>query len=223
MRVLLVSMPYMTPNLSSIALATLRPVLEQAGIATDTLYGSMLYPRTQLDHIFLERHGQFLFAPHLGADQEQVITGIMTRERDDLVRNCYPRERLDECDVLAKRLRSKLEQYSAYRDQLRASSGEVVQGEVDQLLGLLRTSAQPLPKGLSGATLQGVTELLRAAGHGLSASEVADAVGASRVTARRYLEHLADNGLADRQSRYGGSGRPEVEYRWRSARPGGAG
>jgi response regulator of citrate/malate metabolism len=117
-------------------------------------------------------------------------------------------------------LRAKLEQYSAYRDQLSASSDEVVQGEVDQLLGLLRTSAQPLPKGLSADTLQAVTDLLRAAPGGLSASEVAGSVGTSRVTARRYLEHLADSGLAERQSRYGGSGRPEVEYRWQSGRRG---
>ena len=41
-------------------------------------------------------------------------------------------------------------------------------------------------------------------------------VGISRVTARRYLEHLAGMGLADRQPRYsGGGGRPEVAYRWR--------
>jgi len=49
----------------------------------------------------------------------------------------------------------------------------------------------------------------------LSASEVAEVVGASRVTVRRYLEHLADGGSVDRSPRYGGSGRPEVEYRWR--------
>ena len=58
---------------------------------------------------------------------------------------------------------------------------------------------------------------LRDAGAGLSASEVAGAVGASRVTVRRYLEHLADSGVVVRRPRYGGGGRPEVEYRWGSA------
>jgi response regulator of citrate/malate metabolism len=112
-------------------------------------------------------------------------------------------------------LRAKLEQYAAYRDQLVSAGEEVVQGEVDQLFGLLRTSSTTLPKGLSADTLQAVTERLRAAGP-LSASEVAEATGTSRVTARRYLEHLADSGLAERQSRYGRAGRPEVEYRWQS-------
>jgi len=48
----------------------------------------------------------------------------------------------------------------------------------------------------------------------MSASEVAAIVGASRVTVRRYLEHLADTGSLERRQRYGGGGRPEVEYRW---------
>jgi response regulator of citrate/malate metabolism len=36
----------------------------------------------------------------------------------------------------------------------------------------------------------------------------------SRVTARRYLEYLADAGTASRSPRYGTPGRPENEYRW---------
>jgi response regulator of citrate/malate metabolism len=48
----------------------------------------------------------------------------------------------------------------------------------------------------------------------LSAAEVADAVGVSRVTARRYLEYLAEQGLALRSPRYGSAGRPEHVYRW---------
>lgn len=112
-------------------------------------------------------------------------------------------------------LRSKLEQYAAYRAQLGAAEQEVVQDEVDQLFGVLRAPAasSALPKGMSAGTLRLVTDRLRS-GPGQSASEVADALGTSRVTARRYLEHLADSGLVSRQSRYGGGGRPEVEYRW---------
>ena len=45
----------------------------------------------------------------------------------------------------------------------------------------------------------------------------------SRVTARRYLEHLADVGLAVRSLRYGGGGRPEVEYRWQHTAADGGG
>ena len=111
--------------------------------------------------------------------------------------------------------RAKLEQYAAYRSQLAAAPTEVVQDEVDRLMGSLRPMAQALPKGMSQETLQQVTDVLRGASAPQSATEVAATVGTSRVTARRYLEHLADAGLVDRRPRYGRSGRPEVEYRWR--------
>jgi response regulator of citrate/malate metabolism len=113
--------------------------------------------------------------------------------------------------------RAKLEQYATYREQLAAASEQVAQDEVDRLFGSLRTATGggALPKGMSAETLWQVTVVLRGAEGPLSATQVATALGASRVTARRYLEHLADIGQADRQPRYGGSGRPEVEYRWR--------
>ncbi|HEU4513068.1 MAG TPA: response regulator [Nocardioidaceae bacterium] len=118
--------------------------------------------------------------------------------------------------------RSKLEQYAAYRERLGASEDTVVQEEVDRLLGLLRTGPDQaaLPKGTTVETLREVTEVLRGAGTAVSATEVATRVGASRVTARRYLEHLADQGLVERRNRYGGTGRPEVEYLWLGGSPG---
>lgn len=48
----------------------------------------------------------------------------------------------------------------------------------------------------------------------LSASQVAEDVGISRVTARRDLEHLAEQRLASRSPRSGGAGRPEYLYGW---------
>jgi response regulator of citrate/malate metabolism len=111
-------------------------------------------------------------------------------------------------------LRDKLERYAAYRLQF---LGDFVVGqhEVDRVLGTLRgNDPSSLPKGMSADSLDAVVAVLRSSVDGLSSTEVAAAVGASRVTARRYLEHLSDAGLAVRRSRYGGAGRPEVEYRW---------
>lgn len=112
--------------------------------------------------------------------------------------------------------RTKLEQYAAYRQQLAGTASNVVQDDVDQLFGVLRSRAGDagLPKGMSPDSLRQVTAVLRGATGPLSASEVAAAVGASRVTARRYLEHLADSGVVERSPRYGGTGRPEVAYAW---------
>jgi len=109
--------------------------------------------------------------------------------------------------------RAKLEQYAAYRESVEAD--ELDQEDVDALLGSLRSAATALPKGMSPETMREVTAALREAADGLSATEVAALVGASRVTSRRYLEHLADAGRVERHPRYGRSGRPEVEYRWR--------
>lgn len=110
--------------------------------------------------------------------------------------------------------RTKLQQYAAYRAELAATSPQVAQDEVDRLIATLRQSPGGLPKGMSTETMREVTAALRAAGRPLSATEASELVGTSRVTARRYLEHLADTGQVERHQRYGGGGRPEVEYRW---------
>ncbi|MEO7351662.1 MAG: response regulator [Marmoricola sp.] len=112
--------------------------------------------------------------------------------------------------------RSKLEHYAAYREQLADIDDDVVQDDVDQVFGALRSRSGGgrLPKGMSADSLRQVTDVLRGSTGGLSATEVAESIGASRVTARRYLEHLADERLVSRSPRYGGSGRPEVVYLW---------
>jgi response regulator of citrate/malate metabolism len=110
--------------------------------------------------------------------------------------------------------RDKLERYAAYRDGLRAR-GEADQGAVDELLGALRGSSPgPLPKGLSRTTRDVVAAAVREARTELSAIEVAQATGLSRVTARRYLEHLVGDGMVALSLRYGSTGRPEHRYRW---------
>ncbi len=114
--------------------------------------------------------------------------------------------------------RNKLEQYADYRRRLDDSDSAVGQEDVDRMLGVLRTSSpSALPKGMSAATLRDITAALRGSPEARSASEVATSVGASRVTARRYLEYLATERMVQRGVRYGGSGRPEVEYRWDGA------
>lgn len=111
-------------------------------------------------------------------------------------------------------LRDKLERYAAYRLQI-AGDVAISQHEVDRVLATLRGSdSGSLPKGMSPESLDAVVLILRPSCESLSATEVAGAVGTSRVTARRYLEYLANSALVARRSRYGSAGRPEVEYRW---------
>jgi response regulator of citrate/malate metabolism len=110
--------------------------------------------------------------------------------------------------------RDKLERYAAYR-ALTEKAGEADQTDIDAMLGELRTpGATPLPKGLSRETLELVARTLKAASEPCSAAETAELAGLSRVTARRYLDHLTQTQQVELELRYGGSGRPEHRYRW---------
>jgi response regulator of citrate/malate metabolism len=115
-----------------------------------------------------------------------------------------------------KAFQAKLESYAALHARLGTSS-EVDQGDVDHIMGLLRPeSVRELPKGLSPVTLEVVMNAVRDAAGDLSSTEVARRSGVSRVTARRYLEHLVHVGAVVVTMRYGFSGRPEHRYRWAS-------
>ncbi|WP_309105647.1 response regulator [Arthrobacter sp. R1-13] len=114
----------------------------------------------------------------------------------------------------------KLTNYRLFREQLASSDDGKTktgasQSDVDQAFASLRTPSElQLPKGLSVSTLDSVKDFLRKEDAAVSASEVMDELGMSRVTARRYLEYLADAGSVSRAPRYGAPGRPENEYRW---------
>ncbi|MET9396837.1 response regulator [Kitasatospora sp. NPDC002965] len=124
----------------------------------------------------------------------------------------------------AAALHDRLERYARYRDTLARAGEATGQDEVDQALALLRTPERTaLPKGLSAPTLDTVAAVLREARTGLSAAAAGVAAGVSRITARRYLEHLVDSGLAAREPRYGTVGRPELCYRWTGGGGGGGG
>jgi response regulator of citrate/malate metabolism len=109
--------------------------------------------------------------------------------------------------------REKLQSYAEVHARL-GRPGQASQAEVDRLYGLLRTGVDDeLPKGLSSATRDLIVGTLRSAVEALSASDVARISGLSRVTARRYLEHLAAGGLVEITKQYGVPGRPEHRYR----------
>ena len=113
-------------------------------------------------------------------------------------------------------LRDQLEAYAAYRRQLPSSEQVDSQAQVDDVLAGVPSTRTSLPKGMSEDLLSRVTRMLQetAASTGLSASELGERAGVSRVTARRYAEFLCETRVIVRRSRYAGQGRPEVEYRW---------
>ncbi|MFC4913103.1 response regulator [Actinomadura gamaensis] len=111
-------------------------------------------------------------------------------------------------------LRDRLEAYARFRDRAGRDGEAAGQSDVDGLIATLRTPGLggSLPKGMSQETLQAVSDALAGADGGLSAGEAAARTGVSRVTARRYLEYLAESGLAVRRPHYGQVGRPEVRF-----------
>ncbi|TMD67395.1 MAG: response regulator [Chloroflexi bacterium] len=109
-------------------------------------------------------------------------------------------------------LKEKLESYAAMRQRL-AQLSEADQHAVDTLYHILRQSSdEALPKGLARPTLELVMRILQEAGRDLTATEVADLASLSRVTARRYLDHLVQSGRVELVMRYGSPGRPEHHY-----------
>jgi response regulator of citrate/malate metabolism len=119
-------------------------------------------------------------------------------------------------------VRRRLERYEAYRAKRTHQAFPLAQADIDKLLGGLRDAADTggLPKQISRESLHAVVATLNAQGEarGVSATELAHVLGASRVTARRYLEYLVDAGLVVREARYGETGRPELQYMWQPDR-----
>lgn len=113
--------------------------------------------------------------------------------------------------------RDRLERYRRYRVALPAGIEAASQAEVDRALAELRFSADKsvAPKGAAPGTHDEIARTVRDRAEGVTADEVAKAVGVSRVTAWRYLERLADDGTVMRQTEYGKTGRPSTRYQWR--------
>jgi len=111
------------------------------------------------------------------------------------------------------------ERLTRYAGQRRLLDRTEVHGQEDVDRVFVRAAsatggALVLPKGMSAETARLVEGALTGAATSRSATEVAEQVGISRVSARRYLEHYVTTGQADVRLRYGSTGRPERLYRW---------
>jgi response regulator of citrate/malate metabolism len=94
-------------------------------------------------------------------------------------------------------LQEKLQSYAAMHQRLKQLS-EADQHAVDTLYNILRHG--------------GAEETLPKAERDLTAVEVAELANLSRVTARRYVDHLVQLGRVEVVMRYGSPGRPEHLY-----------
>ena len=113
-------------------------------------------------------------------------------------------------------LGERLEHYRRTRSAL-STSDVADQKQIDQLFGLPAesgaTDQADLPKGLSRETALSVLAILTK-NEAISATACAERIGLSRVSARRYLEHLERTNVVEVTLKYG-VGRPERLYRLR--------
>lgn len=111
-------------------------------------------------------------------------------------------------------LRDRLTRVMVERRAMEMSGSSVLHQEnVDRILGGARAPSKvnPLPKGLGAQTLDRVRSAIQGAESGLSAAEIAQEIGASRVTVRRYLEYMHHAGEVALRPEYG-KGRPVNRY-----------
>ncbi|MET4618844.1 response regulator of citrate/malate metabolism [Arthrobacter sp. 2762] len=107
-------------------------------------------------------------------------------------------------------LQERLQHYLNAYQGLDASKDVAEQSDVNRVFGL-DSAQRTLPKGCSVETLELVEAALKSAHGDVSAAEVAEQLGTSRVSARRYLEYLHDEGALEVRLKYG-VGRPERRY-----------
>ncbi|AJQ97756.1 response regulator [Gynuella sunshinyii] len=120
--------------------------------------------------------------------------------------------------LVFERLKEALQRYARHHQQIH-QIGSIDQNELDNLLNRgLSGHDQPtrlpdsLPKGIDSLTLEKVRDVFNNQ-QDLNAEDVGQLIGASRTTARRYLEHLVSSDELIADINYGAVGRPERRYR----------
>lgn len=118
--------------------------------------------------------------------------------------------------LVFERLQTSLANYAQHNERLKTVAA-VAQTDLDDLMPRLnQTSTQTntrLPKGIDELTLNNVLQVISEQKEAVSAETIGNSIGASRTTARRYLEYLVGLQEISVQIHYGSVGRPERLYR----------
>jgi two-component system, CitB family, response regulator len=121
--------------------------------------------------------------------------------------------------VIFQRFKETLLNFNEYKLSIQqlAASSEVNQNIIDSILKREKSEGGTtyLPKGIDRITLEKVISILTKDNIGYTAEDLGQLIGASRTTARRYLEYLVSEEKVSADITYGGVGRPERIYRYR--------
>ncbi|MGD6858226.1 response regulator [Bacillus infantis] len=117
--------------------------------------------------------------------------------------------------VTFERFSEAIRKVNKKRDLLECRDSELTQEAIDYYLSSSSASvaaSEKMPKGIDSLTLRKVKEILEEMTEGVNAEELGKEMGASRTTARRYLEYLVASEEAKAELEYGIVGRPERKY-----------
>jgi two-component system CitB family response regulator len=121
--------------------------------------------------------------------------------------------------LVFERLQEALNNYQQHLQKLQTMQ-RLAQRDVDTVLPRhqgTQSNASPsdtrLPKGIDSLTLDKIRVVFSQPHQPLCAEEVGETIGASRTTARRYLEYLVSTNELLAEVNYGTVGRPERRYR----------
>ena len=115
--------------------------------------------------------------------------------------------------VVFSRLQEALNKYLKQKNKF-GNIDDLDQSVVDSMLFNAANAVTPggrLPKGIDKVTLDKVRTLFENQPQ-ITADKAGESIGASRTTARRYLEHLITSGELQADLNYGTVGRPERTY-----------
>jgi two-component system CitB family response regulator len=197
---------------------------EVVGIATDAEQAIDLLEVLDIDLVLLD-----IFLPN-GSGLELLKTIQMSYPDTDVIMITAAKEieavresvKGGSFDYLLKplvfeRLQETLKKFRIFRlrlNQMQKERRQISQEEIDQLIkGEEKRDGLYLPTGIDKLTLEKICSVITEERDGLTAEQVSKAIGASRSTARRYLEYLVSEGRLKADLSYGTVGRPERVYR----------
>lgn len=114
-----------------------------------------------------------------------------------------------------ERFRMALDKFIAHTDALKELD-TLDQKSIDHIIDATRRKHEDLhPKGIQEQTLQRIVAHMERDRRWATGESIAEQVGLTGVTVRRYLGYLADAGIVESQMDYGTGGRPCMRYKIR--------
>jgi two-component system CitB family response regulator len=197
---------------------------EVAGIATDTIQALDLLEVLEIDLVLLDIY----FPGTSGLELLKIIQKqyphtdvimISAAKEIETVRESVKGGAFDYIlkPLIFERLQDTLKKYHVFRSrlaQLQQEGRQISQDEIDYLIkGEDKRDTPYLPTGIDKLTLEKIVSVITEEQEGLTAEQVSRSIGASRSTARRYLEYLVSEGRLKADLSYGSVGRPERVYK----------